>query len=176
LKGYTTTEKDRKRGLDRYPPVEFRDKSADLQEDDENNKRADSTPNYEELLGFDDGKKLRDQQFAASKDFTHKDDAFDDDEEVKQSIAIPSQLMFKNKKKGAANLEDFEIMRIVGEGTFGKVYQVLHRKSGQIYAMKCIRKDVVIENEQYDSLKLEKQILYDVDHPFIVSMDYVFQN
>jgi|TARA_B110000285_G_C15097046_1_gene602663 serine/threonine protein kinase len=42
--------------------------------------------------------------------------------------------------------------------------------------MKCIRKDVVLENDQMDSLKLEKEILYNIEHPFIVGMDYVFEN
>lgn len=42
--------------------------------------------------------------------------------------------------------------------------------------MKSIRKDVVLENDSLQSLALEKEILYDIDHPFIVSMDYVFQN
>jgi serine/threonine protein kinase len=42
--------------------------------------------------------------------------------------------------------------------------------------MKCIRKDVVLENDSMQSLKLEKEILYSIEHPFIVSMDYVFQN
>ena len=67
-------------------------------------------------------------------------------------------------------------MRIVGKGTFGKVFQVKHKKTGKIYAMKCIRKDVVLENDQMDSLKLEKEILYNIEHPFIVGMDYVFEN
>ena len=42
--------------------------------------------------------------------------------------------------------------------------------------MKTIRKDVVLDQDFFDSLKLEKDILYNVEHPFIVSMDYVFQN
>jgi serum/glucocorticoid-regulated kinase 2 len=42
--------------------------------------------------------------------------------------------------------------------------------------MKCIRKDVVLENDSIQSLKLEKEILYNIEHPFIVGMDYVFQN
>lgn len=42
--------------------------------------------------------------------------------------------------------------------------------------MKCIRKDVILQNENMDSLKLEKEILYDVNHPFIVGMDYVFSD
>jgi len=44
------------------------------------------------------------------------------------------------------------------------------------YAMKCIRKDVILKNENMESLELEKEILQDVDHPFIVGMDYVFSD
>ena len=42
--------------------------------------------------------------------------------------------------------------------------------------MKCIRKDTVLDNDSLESLYLEKEILYEIDHPFIVGMDYVFQN
>lgn len=52
----------------------------------------------------------------------------------------------------------------------------MHVRTKKIYAMKCIRKDVVIKNESMDSLKLEKEILYEVNHPFIVGMDYVFSD
>ena len=41
--------------------------------------------------------------------------------------------------------------------------------------MKSIRKDVVIEQDSIESLKLEKLILLQVNHPFIISMEYVFQ-
>ena len=40
--------------------------------------------------------------------------------------------------------------------------------------MKCIRKDIVIEHESVDSLLVEKLILLQVNHPFIIGMDYVF--
>jgi protein-serine/threonine kinase len=73
-------------------------------------------------------------------------------------------------------LEDFVIMKMVGKGTFGKVFLVQHMITKKIYAMKCIRKDIVIDNEQFENIKLEKDILYTIEHPFIVSMDYVFQN
>ena len=36
-------------------------------------------------------------------------------------------------------------MKLIGKGAFGKVYLTMHRKTGKIYAMKCIRKDVVID-------------------------------
>ena len=82
------------------------------------------------------------------------------------------------QKKGAvaAKLEDFMMLKIVGKGTFGKVFKVQHNVSKKIYAMKCIRKDVILKNENMDSLKLEKEILYEMNHPFIVGMDYVFSD
>ncbi|TNV81287.1 hypothetical protein FGO68_gene17471 [Halteria grandinella] len=79
-------------------------------------------------------------------------------------------------EKAIVKLEDFIIMKMVGKGTFGKVYLVQNLHTKKIYAMKCIRKDIVIDNEQFENIKLEKDILYTIDHPFIVSMDYVFQN
>ena len=41
--------------------------------------------------------------------------------------------------------------------------------------MKSIRKDVMIENDQIESAKMEKQILLNNKHPFLVKMSYVFQ-
>lgn len=42
--------------------------------------------------------------------------------------------------------------------------------------MKSIRKDVVIDAEQLENLRLEKHIMLCVgDHPFLISMQYVFQ-
>ena len=73
-------------------------------------------------------------------------------------------------------LTDFLIQRMVGRGTFGKVYLVQNQLNKRIYAMKCIRKDIIIDNEQFDNIKLEKDILYNIEHPFIVGMDYVFQS
>ena len=45
---------------------------------------------------------------------------------------------------------------------------------GKLSAMKCIRKDVVIEYKSLENLKLESEILQTVDHPFLIKMDYVF--
>lgn len=55
--------------------------------------------------------------------------------------------------------DDFKILKLVGRGTFGKVYLVKNQKNNQVYAMKSIRKDVVIDHEAMESLKVEKLIL-----------------
>jgi serine/threonine protein kinase len=73
-----------------------------------------------------------------------------------------------------AKFEDFKIVRLIGRGTFGKVYLVKCEKSGKLFAMKSIRKDIVIEHDSLASLKVEKLILLQVRHPFIISMDHVF--
>ena len=52
---------------------------------------------------------------------------------------------------------------------------VKKRGSEQVFAMKSLRKDVIIEYDQVESTRLEKDILLQADHPFLVGMSYVFQ-
>ena len=91
-------------------------------------------------------------------------------------MANPTGVVVSFQKKNAevARLEDFERLKLVGKGTFGKVFKVKHRKTGKIYAMKTIRKDTVLDNQSLDSLKLEMEVLEKVDHQFLVNMEYVF--
>lgn len=107
----------------------------------------------------------------------------EEDEQIKATMQggatmNPGHAATDFRKQGAAEatLEDFIMLKIVGKGTFGKVFKVQHKKTGKYYAMKCIRKDVILKNENMDSLKLEKEILYEMNHPFIVGMDYVFSD
>lgn len=44
----------------------------------------------------------------------------------------------------------------------------------KLYAIKAIRKDVIIEHEQVENTMLEKTIMMELTHPFLVSMDYLF--
>ena len=81
-----------------------------------------------------------------------------------------------SRDQGNAKLEDFKIRKMIGKGTFGKVYLVEQEGTGKMLAMKCIRKDIIIENEQMDNIQLEKDILFSIDHPFLVNMEFVFQN
>lgn len=55
--------------------------------------------------------------------------------------------------------EDFQMINIIGKGTFGKVFLVQNKHTKQLYAMKSIRKDIVIEHDSLENLHLEKQIL-----------------
>lgn len=54
------------------------------------------------------------------------------------------------------------------------MFLVQNKATDKYYAMKSIRKDIVIEHEAIENLKLEKIILSSIYHPFIVSMEYMF--
>jgi len=66
------------------------------------------------------------------------------------------------------------LVSVIGRGNFGKVYLVYLPSLKTYYAMKSIRKDIVIDNDSIESIKLEKLILLSVSHPFIVGMQFVF--
>lgn len=67
-------------------------------------------------------------------------------------------------------------MSILGKGTFSKVYLVYLplSKIPKLYAMKSMRKDIIIKHNSVASIKLEQMIMLQVNHPFIVQMQYVF--
>ncbi|KAK9755401.1 hypothetical protein RND81_01G022500 [Saponaria officinalis] len=72
-------------------------------------------------------------------------------------------------------LDDFEILKVVGQGAFGKVYQVRKKGTSEIYAMKVMRKDKVMERNHAEYMKAERDILTKIGHPFIVQLRYSFQ-
>mmetsp|Transcript_6799 Transcript_6799/g.11955 ORF Transcript_6799/g.11955 Transcript_6799/m.11955 type:complete len:346 (+) Transcript_6799:63-1100(+) len=74
-------------------------------------------------------------------------------------------------------LDDFELLKVIGKGSYGKVMLVRHgaEDSGQIYAMKMLRKENVIKRNQVEHTKTERNVLEAVSHPFIVQLHYAFQ-
>ncbi|KAL2317561.1 hypothetical protein Fmac_031437 [Flemingia macrophylla] len=72
-------------------------------------------------------------------------------------------------------VEDFEVLKVVGQGAFGKVYQVRRAGTSEIYAMKVMRKDKIMEGNHAEYVKSERDILTKVDNPFIVRLRYAFQ-
>ncbi|GAB9474854.1 Agc protein kinase [Globisporangium polare] len=92
----------------------------------------------------------------------------------------------------SVNIEDFQLLRVVGKGAFGKVMLVRRKKNasspstvssyesaisgGKVYAMKVIKKAAVFARNQVEHTKTERRILQGVDHPFMVKLRYAFQN
>ena len=86
------------------------------------------------------------------------------DENMKELLIDPSS---KGKKSGTifskhqtikhVSLEDFQIMKVIGRGSFGKVCLVQYKKTKELYAMKSLKKDVLLDQDQVESTLLEKK-------------------
>ncbi|MES1912265.1 MAG: hypothetical protein MHM6MM_004569 [Cercozoa sp. M6MM] len=73
------------------------------------------------------------------------------------------------------SVDDFDLLAVVGKGSFGKVMQVRHKRTGQIYAMKVLKKKELIKRKQVLHTRTERNVLVDVTHPFVVSLRAAFQ-
>ena len=71
--------------------------------------------------------------------------------------------------------EDFKILKIIGRGSFGKVCLVEYLPTHEIYAMKSLKKDLLIQEEKIENTLLEKEILQTMNHPFIINLIFCFQ-
>lgn len=106
-------------------------------------------------------------------------------EEIRKEINSPIDAALAEKpashkddlsaENGSVGLEDFEILKVVGQGAFAKVYQVRRSGTSEIYAMKVMRKDKIVEKNHSEYMKSERDILTIVDHPFVVQLRYSFQ-
>ena len=72
--------------------------------------------------------------------------------------------------------KDFELLKVIGMGAFGKVLQVRNKQSSQILAMKIISKRQLKKKSDYiENVQAERNILKRVNHPFVVKMHCSFQ-
>ncbi|OMJ75198.1 hypothetical protein SteCoe_25710 [Stentor coeruleus] len=81
----------------------------------------------------------------------------------------------QEKKPPNISQENFKIERVVGRGAFGKVYLVSKKDTGQFYAMKVLKKEMLEKKNQITNTKTERQIMGDVESPFIVQLRFAFQ-
>lgn len=71
---------------------------------------------------------------------------------------------------------DFDPISELGKGSFGEVYLVRKRDTRELYAMKVLRKDKIIGQNLVKYALTERNVLSYIKHPFIVSLDFAFQN
>ena len=82
----------------------------------------------------------------------------------------------KKGEEKPITFNDFNFLMVIGRGTFGKVFLGELKTTKVLYAIKSIRKDILIQYDQVDNTILEKDIMFECDHPFLVGMEFLFQN
>ena len=100
---------------------------------------------------------------------------------LKESDALPArgggaekQSIFEQAKM-KRSAKDFDMLKVLGKGAFGKVLLVRDKATKAVYAMKMLHKSVILERQQTDHTKSERHTLEEISHPFIVNLRFAFQ-
>ena len=98
------------------------------------------------------------------------------DETVSGEILV--KWHYRATKKRHYGPQDFEVLRLLGKGTFGQVYQVRKKDSRRVYAMKVLSKKLIVKKNEVAHTIGERNILVSTAtnaSPFIVSLKFSFQ-
>ncbi|KAF2070941.1 hypothetical protein CYY_007747 [Polysphondylium violaceum] len=79
-------------------------------------------------------------------------------------------------KKRKLGIDDFELLKVLGVGSFGRVFLVRRKDTKNLYAMKVLNKKDMLKKKQIAHTNTEKMVLSTMDHPFIVRLHFAFQN
>ncbi|KAL0576487.1 Serine/threonine-protein kinase [Marasmius crinis-equi] len=84
---------------------------------------------------------------------------------------------FKPTRNETLTIEAFDLLKVIGKGSFGKVMQVRKKDTQRIYALKTIRKAHIAQRPgEITHILAERTVLALVNNPFIVPLKFSFQN
>ncbi|XP_078476623.1 cAMP-dependent protein kinase catalytic subunit alpha-like isoform X1 [Lampetra planeri] len=98
---------------------------------------------------------------------------------VKEFLAKAKEDFLKkweNPQQNTSCLDDFERMKTLGTGSFGRVMLVKHKATDRYFAMKILDKQKVVKLKQVEHTLNEKRILQAISFPFLVSLEYSFKD
>ncbi|KAH3670968.1 hypothetical protein OGAPHI_000679 [Ogataea philodendri] len=93
-----------------------------------------------------------------------------------KSYEVPIDLPYQAGKR-KKNVTDFQPIRVLGKGSYGKVILVKDKVSGRLYAQKQLKKaSMVVNAKNYERTLTERTILERVKHPNVVKLFYALQD
>jgi len=87
------------------------------------------------------------------------------DDNFKQHILERAAL-----QDNTVELSDLDYVKSLGSGNFGNVYLVNSRKKNRLYALKAVNKTQIDKENLHGNLEMERKILLQIDHPFIMKL------
>ncbi|ORX71602.1 hypothetical protein DL89DRAFT_266598 [Linderina pennispora] len=75
-------------------------------------------------------------------------------------------------------ISDFSLLKVLGKGNFGKVMLSEEKATGKLYAIKVLKKEFIVENDEFESTRSEKRVLLIANkerHPFLIGLHSCFQ-
>jgi len=98
----------------------------------------------------------------------------DADSKVSQSSRLDDKIKAA-KSRPKVGVDDFDLVRVIGKGSFGKVTLVRKKSDGKLFAMKVLSKPNIVRRKQVEHTRTERRVLGTINHPFIVKLHYAFQ-
>jgi len=111
-----------------------------------------------------------------SKEANHDSDL--DDSDIIKNPFYKKKSMRKQAPRQSSRIltiDDFRVVKILGEGSFGRVKLIQEKKSGEYFALKTFKKGDILMKNMMQRVLTEKDILKELKHPFLVRLRYSFQ-
>ncbi|ESP05450.1 hypothetical protein LOTGIDRAFT_181288 [Lottia gigantea] len=88
----------------------------------------------------------------------------------------PNPVNLGPSEKSSVKPSDFEFLKVIGKGSFGKVLLARHKKESKVYAVKVLQKQAIMKRNEVKHIMSERNVLLkNVKHPFLVGLHYSFQ-
>lgn len=114
------------------------------------------------------------------KDFLQMDksknlsDASEDEDD--KSTSTSRNINLGPSANPQAKPTDFDFLKVIGKGSFGKVLLAKRKRDGKFYAIKVLQKKVILKRREQKHIMAERNVLLkNVKHPFLVGLHYSFQ-
>ncbi|KAK9028199.1 hypothetical protein V6N11_068010 [Hibiscus sabdariffa] len=116
---------------------------------------------YVQLCG-----QIEDEKVDSSNNMPDEDSSVDDDT-IRSLRASPINPCAKDR----TSIEDFEIIKPISRGAFGRVFLARKRATGDLFAIKVLKKADMVRKNAVESILAERNILISVRNPFVVSLN-----